>query len=207
MLLSVSCGRGAWHPCVCTVLHLSQAGWDNTLQSFLGNWEHLGKTRRLLVFCLLFSLSSLLPLSPSPSFPLSSPLLWAGCAENKLSDTPPAAPALIVTTTRSSPAVRSSGAALFARGRLPRCSKEAKVYLEEQTLNNNFYKPAQACRFLKKKRWNPMRPFYTPNSVDFQEFKSKVQIWTLLCVSVRPSSSLLIASDTVSQFQQYLIEG
>lgn len=49
--------------------------------------------------------------------------------------------------------MRSSGAALFVRARLPRCSKEEKVDLEEQTVNNNFYKAAQACWFLNKKGW------------------------------------------------------
>jgi len=141
---AVSSGRGAWHPCICTVL--SEGSWDNTLQSFLGNCEHLGETRSLLNFFsfLLFPLGSLLLLFPlsSPLFPFSSSELCA--LRTSCLNIPPAAPAWTVTKKRSSPAVRSSGATLFARGGLPRCNKKAKVYLEAQTVNNSFYKPAQA---------------------------------------------------------------
>lgn len=176
---AVCSGRGAWPPCVCAVFMREKR--VNMLQSFLGNCQHLGETRSLFIFFLLFFFLCViycLSLLPTPPFlsPVSSELclLRTSCL-----NTPPAAAALIVTATRSSPAVRSTGATLFARGGLPWCSKDNSVYLEKQTVKSVFYRTAQACWF-QRNEVNPHETsFYSPNRVYFQEFRSEVQFWTL----------------------------
>lgn len=102
-------------------------------------WSSRGNKKPASLFVSFFSLcalSCLFSTSISP-LPFHSPpelfVLWTSCL-----NTPPAAPVLIVTKTRISPTVRSSETILFARGRLPRGSKEANIYLREQRVNSNF---------------------------------------------------------------------
>lgn len=132
----------------CAVHIRGMLGW-HTSKSFLGNCEHLGETSSLfLLFSLhffFFSPCSLLFLF-TPFFHVSSLsilLLWAVWADHKLTGSPPAAPALIVTKARSSPMVRSSEATLFARGVLLWSIKEAEVYLKELSVNIILQIPTQ----------------------------------------------------------------
>lgn len=69
---AVCSGRGAWHPCVCAVFMSGKM--VHMLQTVLGNCQHLGETRRLFIFFLLFffPLCNLLPLSIARPLLLSS---------------------------------------------------------------------------------------------------------------------------------------
>lgn len=143
--------------CLCCVYEREDGSHASNRSGKLSTSRRNKKAVHLLPSLLFSSVQSIASLycPPPPSlFPVSSELclLRTSCL-----NTPPAAPALIVTATRSSPAVRSTGATLFARGGLPRCSKDDNVYLEKQTVKSIFYKTAQAADS-KEKRSIPTRP-------------------------------------------------
>lgn len=142
-----------------------------TFLSFLGSSGPWGETSLFLhhLFPSFFSLCSPLPLPlPSPSlFPYS---LSCVCCSN------PSCCSSDCYSNKQWPCGEILRLSLSAEGRLAQHSKEAEVYLEEQTVNNHICKPCQDCWVLEK-RWNPWDLSLSPRQSRLPW--GQVQIWGL----------------------------